>query len=520
MLQKIKSRLAKVSHRGIYIQDNELKDTSFVPGEHFKYVIDIKHKRLVILPTEHETSNKVSKRCTKDGLKPVLDIRSAQALECFRDCAYLQVTIYEDKVKIEGFENGSNDFFDTQEVFNSKQVTCITEILNVNKKAEVILSKDSLQKAAGMESIPLIFVTDCETSNRKIVSKVMSFGNSLERLLLPLSFSSLCCGAGVLDLGFIKSGFDSVFALDLDKYACETYRANVDPKVICGDMLDLDEIPNAPVVLAGTKCQGFSSSNRRNNYSEREGSFTDPLIEKLLKLVSSNKAAKVLVYENVPQMLTCSNNKYLELFKSYFPDADISFDILPSAGFGSSQIRKRAIIIVSRIGKIELPKPYLQPSEYKTVREAFEGLSDDIPNQLDYTIPLKETIEKMQCVPQGGNVYDIPVDIRPHSKHSCSYMRLRWDMCSKTLASVRKAVILHPEYNRILSIREVARTLGINDDFVFKGSISAMQQQAANCVSFNLAKALGDVVRKAIDGFNRNIKRNMDEYNTVQFVHS
>ena len=60
--------------------------------------------------------------------------------------------------------------------------------------------------------------------------------------------------------------------------------------------------------------------------------------------------------------------------------------------YGSYQHRKRAILIGTTKAFVRLVPPKL--IEVKTVRKALEGLKDSIPNQLDYTVPKKETEEK------------------------------------------------------------------------------------------------------------------------------
>ena len=47
---------------------------------------------------------------------------------------------------------------------------------------------------------------------------------------------SLFSGIGGFDLGFLYAGFDIIWANDFDKYACETYVANVGENIVCGDI--------------------------------------------------------------------------------------------------------------------------------------------------------------------------------------------------------------------------------------------------------------------------------------------
>lgn len=58
-----------------------------------------------------------------------------------------------------------------------------------------------------------------------------------------------------------------------------------------------------------------------------------------------------------------------------------------------------------------------------------------------------------------------------------------------------KSMIIHPIYNRCLSIREVARIQSFNDNYIFKNTKTSQYQQLANAVPPNLAKALAISVK-------------------------
>lgn len=107
----------------------------------------------------------------------------------------------------------------------------------------------------------------------------------------------------------------------------------------------------------------------------------------------------------------------------------------------------------------------------------------------------------MSYVPPGGNWRDIPDHLRTPNMcgntHSSVFRRLEWEKPSITITNVRKSNILHPVFNRILSVREAARLFGLKDNFVFKGTLSSMQQQVANLVPTQLAKAIGQQIKQA-----------------------
>ena len=62
--------------------------------------------------------------------------------------------------------------------------------------------------------------------------------------------ASLFAGIGGLDLGFEFAGFDVVWANDFDKYAVETYKANVGNNIVHGDIREvMDQIPEHDVLI-------------------------------------------------------------------------------------------------------------------------------------------------------------------------------------------------------------------------------------------------------------------------------
>lgn len=517
MMNLIKKRKAKNSQRGVYIQDRELKETIFEPGKSYKYVIDTKKQKIIILPSEDGKGNKVSKRQMKDGLKPVIDIRNKEALSLFGDAEYLQVSIFNDQVVVESFveevEESKNVFAKTAAAIKAKvkkkNVVDITDILKVKQKTRVVFSKKGLEKAAGEHQQISFEDFDWSVSEGSGYSEasVRHIESSLSNLHIPLQVASLFSGAGIMDLGFIESGFDVSFALEMDKSACATYRHNLGDHIVNGDITQFEksEIPKVPIMIGGSPCQGFSAANRKSNFLDNPNNF---LVKEYIDSIKANENCQVFVLENVPQILTAGDGQFKEEIYEALSGFEITSGVLTATDYGSSQHRKRAIFIGSKIGKIELPKPYLQPHEYKTVKDAFEGLDDTVPNQMDHTIPKSDTLERMKTIPPGGNWRDIPVDLRTtkmkvgSGPQSSVYKRLEWDKPSITIVNPRKSNITHPELNRSLTVRECARLFGVKDNFVFKGLLNSMQQQIANAVPVDLAKAVATQIKNAVMQFN------------------
>lgn len=74
--------------------------------------------------------------------------------------------------------------------------------------------------------------------------------------------------------------------------------------------------------------------------------------------------------------------------------------------------------------------------------------------------------------------------------HSNIYRRLKWDDVSCTITHVRKTVLIHPQQNRLISLREAARLQSFPDWFRFSGSMSQQYQQIADAVPPFIAQAI------------------------------
>src|SRR3954447_26697425 len=138
----------------------------------------------------------------------------------------------------------------------------------------------------------------------------------------------LFAGCGGLTRGFEDTGrFRSIFAVESDADAAETYRLNFGDHVAESLIEDVAGFPVADVVVGGPPCQGFSPLNRDAVGFERRGLSRGYL----RALEQSNPAAFVM--ENVPQLL--GSAEYSEFKRR--TTAELGFlveeDVLDAADF-------------------------------------------------------------------------------------------------------------------------------------------------------------------------------------------
>ncbi|AMM99632.1 hypothetical protein UP12_19520 (plasmid) [Bacillus pumilus] len=503
----IKKRTAKPSKRGIYIQDAQLLQTKFEVGRNFDYIIDPENHTLTIVPAE-QTKNTVSKRAYNGSYKPVIDIRKKDALQAFTGVDQLEIEIFDDQILIRGVKKktaitNKNKLGKIKDFFSFKKKE--KKVLKHNK-LELLLSRKQLDQVVG-DSYQQFSIFDYLDASTTRIENNATTTKLVDHLKIPLQIISLFSGAGIFDQGFVEEGFTVKLALEKDAEAIQTYKANLGDHIQQADLTNYDFTKlndiKAPIMIGGSPCQGFSSSNRKTSFLENPNNL---LVKKYIEAVKANKHCKVFVLENVPEILTAGNGQFKDEIVKELSEFTISYGVINAVDMGSAQRRKRAIFIGSKIGRIDLPKTVV--SKYKTVGEAFVNLDDSIPNQKDISKSREDTIERMRYVKQGENWTSIPDHLKnarmlSGNTHSSVYKRLKMDEPSITIANPRKSLITHPIENRILSVRECARLFGLKDSFVFKGSLSSMQQQIANAVPVEIGKAIAKVIKRAINSFNK-----------------
>jgi len=173
-----------------------------------------------------------------------------------------------------------------------------------------------------------------------------------------LKVVSLFSGCGGLDLGFINSGYDVIWANDFFSEAVETYKKNIGNHIVLKDISKIAnvDIPNNfDVLLGGFPCQGFSIANINRSMND-ERNF---LYKEMLRIVK-NKKPKFFLAENVKGLLSMHKGAIIKMIINDFRKIGykVDYKLVNSADFGVPQQRERVIIIGNRINvKNKFPKP-------------------------------------------------------------------------------------------------------------------------------------------------------------------
>ena len=322
----------------------------------------------------------------------------------------------------------------------------------------------------------------------------------------------LFCGCGGLTLGVREAarglgcGFQSVFASDNNSVVLSLYQRNFQPLISDGrpieTSLDGDlgspqtpteeefckKVGKVDILVAGPPCQGNSNLN---NYTRRD----DP---KNLLYLRAVRCAELLrpptvIIENVPGVLY-ERHGVLQRADEYLRDIgyNVSFGVLRMWQFGVAQMRRRMILVASRVmanvnieqivAQAKIPERALSwacgdlRSKYKP-GDAFDSAAVHTPiNQARIHYLFEH------------DLYELPNDqrpdchrLKPHTYPSV-YGRMWWNRPAPTItcgfACCGRGRFIHPLEERTLTPHEAARVQFFPDFFDFSGLVPAQLQRA------------------------------------------
>jgi DNA (cytosine-5)-methyltransferase 1 len=158
---------------------------------------------------------------------------------------------------------------------------------------------------------------------------------------------SLFCGAGGMDLGFERAGFEIARAIDACADACATYRANLGGPVVHGDVTQLDAaaLPPCDVVIGGPPCQGYSVAGHMGPDDPRSA-----LTWEFVRLVEQARPC-AFVMENVKALAVLRRwgavrSRLVEAFEGL--GYQVAVHVLDARWYGVPQGRERVFFIGTR----------------------------------------------------------------------------------------------------------------------------------------------------------------------------
>lgn len=320
----------------------------------------------------------------------------------------------------------------------------------------------------------------------------------------------LFAGAGAMGLGFKQAGFRMLAAVEIDRHAAQTYRLNHPgvpvlehpvQQVTAGVLRAwIPGMPSPSAVIAGPPCQGYSAAGARTIGDERN------LLFKHVSRIAKELNASAVLIENVPGVRRVNGVRYTHRITDSLRENGFNTwaepVMLRASDFGVPQNRRR-LFFVGVAAHLALPPapqpthrpPGSEPSSLLPTPTLAERLAD-LPalaagegaerlEMADGRIILNSTVmnhsaavvRKIRAIPAGGG----PI----------SYRRLDRDL-ARTLVAGHRALPVHPEQDRAITVREAARIQGFPDTYFFCGPRAWQPLQVANAVPPALSRAVAN----------------------------
>ena len=321
---------------------------------------------------------------------------------------------------------------------------------------------------------------------------------------------SFFAGAGGLDLGFEKAGFDVVWANEYDKDIWETYEKNhVSTTLDKRSIVDIasNQVPDCDGIIGGPPCQSWSEAGAKRGIADKRGQ----LFYEFMRILADKKP-KFFLAENVSGMLLPSHKVALQNIKDMFTDCgyDLAFQLLNVSDYGVPQDRKRVFFIGYRKDlnlQFEFPVPISLHNKI-TLKQAIGDLKNSAMPALNSTYTNGENCK----------VSNHEYLVSGFSPIYMSRNRVRsWDEVSFTIQAGGRHAPIHPQapkmtfisennrqfvtgkedkYRR-LSIRECARIQTFPDNFTFHYSnVTAGYKMIGNAVPVRMAWILAKKIKE------------------------
>lgn len=301
---------------------------------------------------------------------------------------------------------------------------------------------------------------------------------------------SLFSGAGGLDLGLIQAGNEIVWANDIDKDAVATYLENIGQHIVCDDIknIDINELPDADVVVGGFPCQGFSLANRMRTLEDDRNQ-----LYKFFYDTIRIKQPKYFIAENVKGILSLGKGEAIKQIVSDFEAAGYitTVNLVNMANYGVPQTRQRVIIIGQRMNLGEQ-----MIFKFPEATHSKDGTS------LPKWISIKEAIDHFPNPDEENNVLNHVYSLyKVEYRNFTGHRQTDPNKPSPTIlarGNGKGGVCAIPHYNgtRRLSIRESASVQTFPEDFHFIGTMNACYRQIGNAVPVRFARLLGEELRR------------------------
>ena len=308
----------------------------------------------------------------------------------------------------------------------------------------------------------------------------------------------LFSGAGGMSVGAMAAGIKIKVAVEIDKYAAVTYKANHPNTLLLNEDIRKVEInglcktgkDDIKILFGGPPCQGFSTAGKRQVSDPRNDLFVHyaRLIDEL--------RPKVFIMENVSGMIKGTmKGKFLEILQTLKSmPYEVKAKLMNAKYYGVPQSRERMIFIGVRKDLKKVPVFPVPNPKTISVRDALkvEGYQEYRHNYSKGEVSFKKTSFNKPSL-------TITKTIPSHYHRGQFDKKLMQTMQTmQTITKTPSARFVMNGVERLPTIEEVLILCSFPSDWKMTGSFVQKWARLGNAVMPKFMQAIAETIKKSI----------------------
>lgn len=309
---------------------------------------------------------------------------------------------------------------------------------------------------------------------------------------------SLFSGMGGIDLGFMQSGFDVSWSVELDRSACDTLNFNFNHKIYQEDVRKISNLSYVDVVTSGFPCQPYSITGKRQGFSDPRSN----LFFETIRLIQQVKP-KMFLLENVSGLLTLEDGSIFKTMLDKIESIDYKYlyVCLNSKDYSNiPQNRNRLYVVGYKLDLIDkLDYNDVFPQKIKltnTIQDILEPSFIQQNSKYYYTKSSMHHSVLYNNIQEKNTIY----------QYRRSYVRKNMNGLCPTLTGNmgtggNNVPLVLDEFGiRKITPKECLRFQGFPENFKFPNNISNTQcyKQIGNSVTVPVLKNIADKLLKLL----------------------
>ena len=311
---------------------------------------------------------------------------------------------------------------------------------------------------------------------------------------IPYTVGSMFAGIGGICLAFKQNGCKIVWANEIDKYACKTYRLNFgDDYLVEGDIqkINATDIPKFDILTAGFPCQSFSSVGLLKGFNDPRGN----LFFETARVINAVKP-KVVFFENVANLLKHDDGKTFDIICKTLESLqyNFKFKVMNAKEYGNlPQQRNRIYIVAFKDEKVMQNFEFPEPIPLK--RSAFDLFDKDRQADKYYMDGHRMWERMMEYMDDRNRVYRFT---------DWGLSRGMAGICPTLLAAMgsrfERIPFFYDDYSvRLITPREAARLQGFPEEYILPSeNEKQVYKQIGNSVAVSVVSRIAENIIKAL----------------------